>query len=103
MLSLKNSKINIITKNVNSLFLIQFFIAGIGFLTTAQIGKVLGPENFGYYSYILSLGAYGSIIMQYGIDKTLTRDLVHEENKGEQILVASIILLDQFLQFSFKK
>lgn len=101
MLNLKNSKLNIITKNVNSLFLIQFFSAGIGFLTTAQIGKVLGPDNFGYYSYILSLGAYGSIIMQYGIDKTLTRDLVHGKNKGEQILVTSIILKIIFFIFLF--
>jgi len=101
MLNLKNSKIDIIIKNVNSLFLIQFFTAGIGFLTTAQIGKVLGPDNFGYYSYILSIGAYGSIIMQYGIDKTLTRDLVHGENKEEQILVTSIILKIFFFIFLF--
>tara|TARA_A100001388_G_scaffold255082_1_gene219291 strand:- start:672 stop:1943 length:1272 start_codon:yes stop_codon:yes gene_type:complete len=92
MFDFKNPQISVIFKNINSLIFLQIFIAGVGFLTTAQIGKILGPDVFGHLSYALSIGAYGSIIMQFGIDKTLTRDVIHNPINAKQILITSIII-----------
>lgn len=82
-------------KQVQNLFvlvLVNFFIAGFGFLTRVKIANILGREGFGLLAYALALGSYGAVIVGFGLDRTLVRDLIHYPRHFGQLVAGSLVL-----------
>jgi PST family polysaccharide transporter len=82
-------------RNLNTLFfllVVNVLIAAIGFVTKIKIANVLGSVNFGILSYGLAISAYIETIVRYGTDKTLVRDIVHQEDRIAEIVTVTMIL-----------
>lgn len=70
---------------------LNYLQAAISFLTSIFLGRLLGSELFGYYAYGLIFHSLLFILVQYGQDKTLVRDLVQDEDKDAVLISASLI------------
>jgi O-antigen/teichoic acid export membrane protein len=57
--------------NLSVLVIVNFTVAGIGFLTTVKIANTLGKETFGLLAYGLAVSAYGIAFIRFGQDKHL--------------------------------
>lgn len=79
-------------QNLSVLIIVNFIIAGIGFLTTVKIANTLGKGTFGLLAYGLAISAYGGVFIRFGQDRTLVRDLVHQPEQFGAIVVASLLL-----------
>lgn len=79
-------------QNVSVLFLVNFLIAGVGFVTQIQIANTLGRESFGLLAYGLAIAAYGGALIRFGLDRTLVRDLIHYPEQAGQLVGASLML-----------
>jgi len=79
-------------QTVSVLVLINLVVASLAFVTRVKIANVLGRADFGLFSYGLALAAYGVAIVQFGLDRTLVRDLVHWPARTGPIVAASIVL-----------
>lgn len=84
-------------KNLSVLVIINFIIAGIGFFTTVKIANTLGKGTFGLLAYGLAISAYSSVIVRFGQDRTLVRDLIHYPEQFRAIVSASYLLRWLFL------
>ena len=71
------------------LVLVNFILMGLGFITRVKIANVLGKADFGLFVYGVTLGTFGGVIIRYGMDKTLVRDLIHHRAQFNE-LVAGI-------------
>lgn len=80
------------------LVIINLTAAGLGFITRVKIANTLGKADFGLFAYAFAIAAYGGAIIQFGLGKTLVRDLIHFPKRQSQ-LVASSLLLRGFLFF----
>lgn len=67
-------------------------ISLVGFITTVKIANTIGREQFGELAYAIVLGGYCITILYFGMEKTLTRDLVQKPSLFNEYLSASIIL-----------
>lgn len=69
----------------------------LGIITTALITRLLGPDQFGFYILLLSLGAIIQLSADFGLYLTLTRTIAEqptEENKiFSQIISLRLTLL----------
>ena len=79
-------------QNLSSLVIINFMVAGLGFLTRVKIANVLGKESFGLLAYGLALGSYGAVIVRFGLDRTFVRDLIHYPRRFGQLVAGSLVL-----------
>lgn len=79
-------------KNLSALIIINIIIMGLGFITKIAIANILGKEVFGQFAYGIALGTLGMVLVRFGTDKTLVRDLIHYP-ENFVILVSSSILL----------
>lgn len=75
-----------------SLVGINLFIAGLSFVTTIFIANTLGKETFGDFSYAVAIGTYGLMFVQFGLEKSLVRFLVHYPMRFGELLKASLLL-----------
>ena len=75
-----------------SLVGINLFIAGLSFVTTIFIANTLGKETFGDFSYAVALGTYGLMFVQFGLEKSLVRFLVHYPTRFGELMKASLLL-----------
>jgi len=78
------------------LVIINLTAAGLGFITKVKIANTLGKANFGLFAYAFAIAAYGGVIIRFGLDRTLVRDIIHFPKRQGQ-LVASSLLLRGFL------
>lgn len=79
-------------QSLSVLVFINFLVAGVGFITKVKIANTLGKADFGLFSYGFAIASYGMVIIQFGLDRTLVRDLIHyPENRG-QLVAASLLL-----------
>lgn len=78
--------------NLFSLLFIHIAVAGVGFITRVKIANVLGKIAFGDLAFGIAVGAYGLMFVQYGLDKSLVRELVHFPKRFGELLKASLIL-----------
>ena len=85
----KHSKI---IENLSALVVVQLLLAGAGFFTRVKLSSVLGKEVFGDFSYALVLGTYGVIFIQFGLDRSFVRDLVHYRERFGELIKASLFL-----------
>lgn len=79
-------------QNLSVLVFVNFLVAGLGFLTRVKIANTLGKEGFGLLAYGLVLGAYAGVLVRFGLDRTLVRDLVHYPKRFSELVTASLIL-----------
>ncbi len=78
--------------NLFSLVFIHFMVAGIGFVTRVKIANVLGKETFGDLAFAVAVGAYGLMFIQFGLEKSLVRELVHFPERFGELLKASLVV-----------
>jgi len=78
--------------NLFSLVLIQFVVALVGFVTRVKIANALGRETFGDFAFATAVGVYGLMFIQYGLEKSLVRELVHFPKRFGELLKASLVL-----------
>lgn len=79
-------------KSLSILVFVNFLIAGLGFLTQLQIANTLGKESFGLIAFGMAVATYGAVIIRFGLDKTLVRDLIHFPDRYTATVKASLIL-----------
>lgn len=73
--------------------LVRFFI---GFFITTLIIKHLGPNNFGYFSYSLTIASIFGLLSKFGLDTILIKELSEEDSKESELLSNSL-----FIRISF--
>jgi O-antigen/teichoic acid export membrane protein len=78
--------------SLSVLLLVRFITAGLGFVTTIKIANSLGKAMYGELAYALALGAYGEVIVRCGLNRTLIRDLIHDQDRFDVLVLASIAL-----------
>jgi PST family polysaccharide transporter len=63
-----------------------------GLYVTAWIARYLGPDDFGVYNYALAFVAFFTIFSTLGIDQILLREIVHHEDKRDEILGTTFLM-----------
>jgi len=87
---LLSQKVNL--QNLSALVVFNFLAAGLFFVTQIKIANVIGKEQFGLLAYGIALGMYAQIIVCYGMNRTLVRDLIHYPNRFAELVMASLML-----------
>ncbi|HHH55349.1 MAG TPA: hypothetical protein ENK91_16950, partial [Bacteroidetes bacterium] len=68
---------------------LNYMQATIAFVVSLVLAKKLGSEEFGYYAYGIVFFNVFSILISFGMDKTLVRDLVQTKRDREGYFLAS--------------
>lgn len=79
-------------RNFFTLVAVNILTSAFGFMTTIKIANVLNKEHFGQLAYALALGAYGVTFVRYGMDRLLTRDIVHNPEQLWKLVSVSFRL-----------
>lgn len=79
-------------QNLSALVVFNFLAAGLFFVTQVKIANVIGKENFGNLAYAIALGMYGQVLVRYGMDRTLVRDLIHYPDRFAELVSGSLLL-----------
>lgn len=79
-------------RTLSVLVLVNFIIMGLGFVTRVKIANLLGKDGFGLLAYGLALGTFGGVVVRFGMDRTLVRDLVHHRDQFEELVAGSLLL-----------
>lgn len=90
-------------KTINVVLLLlgtNLFLAALSFLTNIAFANLLGKENFGNFSYALSVGGYCLAISFFGLERTLVRDLISFPEKSSEYISASILIRGAFLSLT---
>ena len=77
-------------QTISSLFVVQFLTLVAGFFTQIIVANTLGREVFGQLAFGLALGAFGQVIIRFGLDRTLVRDLIHDPEHSARLVRASL-------------
>jgi len=89
---LKNiSAKQIVLKNTFWLFLGEVFIRFFKFFLVVFGARILGPEGWGSFQYVLSIAAFFFIFSDLGIDYLVIRDYQQKEDFKERINTGSFI------------
>jgi len=75
-----------------SLVFINLVIAGLGLVTRVSIANLIGIESFGKLAFGLAVGTFGLLFVQFGLEKSLVRDLVHLPARFGEIVEASLLV-----------
>jgi PST family polysaccharide transporter len=81
--------------------LVSFVTAGLQFVTMVKIANIWGRAAFGDLAYALVIGTYGAAIVQYGLNRTFVRDLIHFPNRFGELVAASLVLRSLILALVF--
>lgn len=65
---------------------------GVGFLVTVVVARYLGPEDFGVFSYAISVAALFAAAGHMGLSGLVVREIVKKPEEREVILGTSITL-----------
>lgn len=79
-------------RTLSVLILVNFILMGLGFVTRVKIANVLGVDGFGLLAYGLALGTFGGVVVRFGMDRTLVRDLVHCRDRFGELVAGSLLL-----------
>jgi O-antigen/teichoic acid export membrane protein len=89
---LKNtSPKQIVLKNTFWLSLGQFFTRLFKFLLVVFAARILGPEGWGSFQYVLSIASMFFMISDWGVGNLLIRDYQQKEDFKERIRTGSLI------------
>ena len=89
--SIKNS-----LKNSAWLISEKIFRFLFGFLISTLIIKYLGPTDFGYFSYSLTIASVFGLLSKFGLDIILVKEL-SEDNANESKLLSNALFLRVFI------
>jgi O-antigen/teichoic acid export membrane protein len=81
----------IVIKNTFWLSLGQFFTRLFKFLLVIFAARILGPEGWGSFQYVLSITSIFFIFSDWGIGNLLVRDYQQKEDFEERIRTGSLI------------
>jgi O-antigen/teichoic acid export membrane protein len=84
-----------------SLVLLSFVTAGLQFVTMVKIANIWGKAAFGDLAYAMVIGTYGAVIVQYGLNRTFVRDLIHFPSRFGELVAASLVLRSLILALVF--
>lgn len=70
----------------------NYLIVGFGFIISVSIANTLGAEGFGKLAYALAISGFVVANIRYGMDRSLTRDLIHSPDDFDSILLASLMV-----------
>src|SRR3972149_5055380 len=59
---------------------------------TVIIGRALGPEQFGWYSLVLTYVMFVAILPELGMDAIVTREMARQPQLAAQLLGAAVSL-----------
>lgn len=60
--------------------------------TQVKLANYLGASIYGIYSYCLAIGEVGAMVVRYGRNKTMVRDLIQNPEKRDSIIVSTFVL-----------
>jgi O-antigen/teichoic acid export membrane protein len=81
----------IVIKNTFWLSLGQFFTRLFKFLLVVFAARILGPEGWGSFQYVLSIASMFFMISDWGVGNLLIRDYQQKEDFEERIRTGSLI------------
>jgi O-antigen/teichoic acid export membrane protein len=81
----------IVLKNTFWLSLGQFFTRLFKFLLVVFAARILGPEGWGSFQYVLSIASMFFIVSDWGVGYLLIRDYQQKEDFKERIHAGSLI------------
>jgi O-antigen/teichoic acid export membrane protein len=81
----------IVLKNTFWLSLGQFFTRLFKFLLVVFAARILGPEGWGSFQYVLSIASMFFIFSDWGVGNLLIRDYQQKEDFKERIRTGSLI------------
>ena len=60
--------------------------------TQVKLANYLGASVYGVYSYCLAIGEVGAMVVRYGRNKTMVRDLIQYPEKRDSLVVSTFML-----------
>ena len=72
---------------------LNYLQSGLSFLTSLLLARELGQYEYGYFTYGIIFTNTLSVITQFGLDKTLVRDLVQRKDSEKILYAASFLKL----------
>jgi O-antigen/teichoic acid export membrane protein len=81
----------IVIKNTFWLSLGQFFTRLFKFLLVVFAARILGPEGWGSFQYVLSIASMFFIFSDWGVGNLLIRDYQQKKDFKERIRTGSLI------------
>lgn len=81
-----------ILKNISSLTIENLIRLFVGLIVTVSFARILGPEDFGRYSYIITFVLVFIPFFNFGMDDIITKELVANFDKKESIIKNSNII-----------
>ncbi len=81
-----------IIKTLSSLVVINLIVAGLGFITRVAVANEIGIAQFGELAFAITIGTFGLLFVQFGIEKSLVRDLVHFPARFGELLKSSLVV-----------
>lgn len=61
-------------------------------LTQVKLANTLGASTYGVFSYCLAIGEVGAMVVRYGRNKTMTRDLIQQPERRNFLIVNTFLL-----------
>lgn len=80
-------------RNILAFSSLNYIQAALSFVISMVLARVLGAELYGYYTYGIVFNTTVFILVQFGLDKTLVRDLVQKRNVDHLIWASSFLKL----------
>lgn len=87
-------------KNLTQLASLNVVVAGLSYILTIALANYLGPQDFGFYSYVLVLAASLTIFIDYATD--ISAASLMAENKSIKktfIVIYSVRILIYIILF----
>ncbi|MBV7582754.1 flippase [Pseudomonas sp. PDM33] len=82
----------IIIKNASWLFLDKILRMGVGVIVSVWVARYLGPDQYGWFSYLLAFLALFGTISSLGLNGIVVREILEHREKQELILGTSLLL-----------
>ena len=73
-----------------TLFLSNSVGQALAFLASVAIGRLLGPEAFGHYATVMAIAFVLGLVVEAGIETSLTREIASEPQRSAELLTASL-------------
>ena len=74
-----------IFKNMGWLAIAEAVSSFLKVFLLIYVARVLGPTNFGQFSFALAFGGFFSVIYDFGLSLLVIKEFSHEEQKNEQV------------------
>ncbi|MGZ0656452.1 flippase [Coraliomargarita sp. W4R53] len=88
----KQSKYGKIFYNLIWLFTEKFIKITVGLVVSVLLARHLGPEDFGLFSYALSITAIFAVISKLGTDTVVVREIAQNRQRASEYLTAAFVL-----------